>query len=93
MRCHGEDIIEGCAGGFQDRVDAQQGVMGLLANAFTDFPRNRVSPRLPGHEDQIAEPGGGRQIGIGRGEIHLNHFFLGHLCLLSDPTLRVVEPV
>jgi hypothetical protein len=26
--------------------------MGLLANAFTDFPRNRVSPRLPSHEDQ-----------------------------------------
>ena len=79
MCCHGQDVIEGCAGGFQNRVDALEGVIGLLTNAFTDFPRNRVSPRLPSHEDQIAEPDGGRQMGVGRSEIYLNHFFLRHL--------------
>src|SRR5207247_11113556 len=79
MRRHGQDVIEGCAGGFQDRLDALQGVIGLLANAFADLPRNRVSSGLAGHENQIAETGGGGQIGIGRAEIYLNDFFLGHL--------------
>src|SRR5205823_12148243 len=78
-RRHGQDVIEGCAGGFQDRLDALQGVIGLLTNAFADLPRNRVSPGLAGHEHQIAETGGGGQLGIGRVEIYLNDFFLGHL--------------
>jgi hypothetical protein len=55
MRRHGQDIIEGCAGGFQDRLDALEGVIGLLTNTFADLPRNRVSAGLTGHEHQIAK--------------------------------------
>src|SRR5438093_4923635 len=79
MRRHCQDVIEGCAGGFQDRLDALQGVSGLLTNAFADLPRNRVTSGLAGHENQIAETSGGGQIEIGRAEIYLNDFFLGHL--------------
>ena len=79
MCCHGQDVIEECAGGFQDRLDALQGIIGLLTNAFADLPRNRVSSGLASHEHQIAETGGGGQIGIGRADIYLNDFFLGHV--------------
>jgi len=78
MRRYGQDIIKGCSRGCQDRLDALQGIMGLLANAFADLPRNRVSPRLAGHEHQIAKSDGGRQIGIVRSEFYLNHFFIRH---------------
>jgi hypothetical protein len=64
-----------------NRRDAQKRVTRLLANSFTDFPRDRVSPRLPRHEYQIAEPRGRRQIRIRRRQIYLNDFFLGHLSL------------
>src|SRR5438874_1050053 len=37
MRRHGQDVIEGCAGGFQDRLDALQGIIGLLTNAFANL--------------------------------------------------------
>src|SRR4029077_8908009 len=90
MRRHGQDVIKGCPGGCQDRLDALQRIISLLANAFADLPRNRMSPRLAGHEDQVAKSGGGGQVGVGGSKTCLNHFFLRHLvsCWAERSTSR-----
>jgi hypothetical protein len=52
--------------------------MRLLANTVADLAGNRVPPGLAGYEDQIAETGRRRQIGICRRKVDLNNFFSGH---------------
>ena len=94
MGGHGQHVLESGAGRFQDRLDALEDVVGLLANAFTDFAGDRVSAGLAGHEDQIAEPGSGRQIGIGRSEIAPGSLLSWAFPSPIGPNVpRVVEPV
>ena len=59
--------------------------MGLLANAYR-LNETGSLPVCPA--TKLCGPGGGRRPGLAAARFHLNHFFLRHLRLPSDRTLR-----
>jgi hypothetical protein len=60
-----QHVVERGAGGGQDHLDALERVAGLLADVLADLAGGRVPAGLAGHEDQVAELGGQRQVRIG----------------------------
>src|SRR5881392_1724627 len=59
MRHRAQDVVERRARGRQDQLDALEHVARLLPDVLADFARDRMAPRLAGHEDEVAELRGG----------------------------------
>ncbi len=78
MGQHRENMVERRSRGFQNYLDSLKRVAGLLANIPANLAGQRVPACLTGYEHQISEPRGRREVGIRRGQIHLNNFFFGH---------------
>src|SRR5260370_1403671 len=67
IRGGGQHVVERGAGRFQDDLDAFEDVPRLLAHVLADLSGLRVPARLAGHEDELAELRGGREVRVGRG--------------------------
>src|SRR5262249_31965029 len=79
MRGHREHVIERGARGGQDRLDALEDIARLLPDVLAELPGDGVPAGLSSHEDEIAEPRGQRQVGIGGGHLlDANDLFLRH---------------
>src|SRR5262249_2344430 len=78
----GQHVVEGGARRGEDLLDALHDVAGLLADVLAGLAGDRVSPGLARHEHQVAEAGGGRQVGVGGGGTDGDDLLLGHVLFL-----------